>query len=157
MLHWNQHVKFKTIHVSVMFIERYFWTIDGVHFLKIILKNHIISTKTVQCTLQCTCTIWVSKNAEFDAYFESAEKAAKKLMWKKLSTKKWQENGIFLTFFLFAKVFHFLGEIFSTFFELNYACYDSYIELFQKLFFLIIALFTNFQAKIGQRNEKRFL
>jgi hypothetical protein len=32
--------------------------------------------------------IWVSKNAEFDADFESVEKVAKNLMRKKLSKKK---------------------------------------------------------------------
>ncbi len=48
--------------------------------------------------------IWVLKNAEFDADFESSENVAKKLMWKKLSTIK-DRKIEFLTFITLCKRF----------------------------------------------------
>ncbi len=36
-------------------------------------------------------TMWISKNAEFDAYFESVEKL-QKAHAKKVINKKWQKN-----------------------------------------------------------------
>jgi hypothetical protein len=38
--------------------------------------------------IQIKNALWVSKNAEFDPYFESVKKVAKRLKLKKLSTKR---------------------------------------------------------------------
>jgi|688.fasta_scaffold1608879_1 hypothetical protein len=48
--------------------------------------------------------IWVSKNAKFEADFESVGKVANRIMRKKLSAKKWPKNGIF-DFFTVCKSF----------------------------------------------------
>ncbi len=47
---------------------------------------------------------YVSKNAEFDAHFESVKKVAKNFMRKKLSTKNWQKMQFWLVL-LCAKIF----------------------------------------------------
>jgi hypothetical protein len=55
------------------------------------------------------------QNAKFDADFESVEKVANGLMWKKLLAKKWQKNWVFyisLPITSFGRIFlHFFSRI----------------------------------------------
>jgi hypothetical protein len=52
------------------------------------LSSKLVKSAKMTSIFCFTYATWVSKNAEFDAHFESVKKVAKNLMRKKLSTKK---------------------------------------------------------------------
>ncbi len=87
--------------------------------------------------------IWVSKNAEFHADFESVEKVLKKCTIKKLLAKMWRKKALFHFLLMFVKLFlliTFFGAFFTTFSTVsksvwNSAFFVSFLIFFQKVFF----------------------
>ncbi len=86
------------------------------------------------------------KNAEFDADFESVEKAAKNFQWK--SNKKMEFFYFYYGVQKFSANHFFL--IFCTFFNKLF-CVLWYPY---RIFLLILALFANFQASVGRNGSK---
>ncbi len=79
------------------------------------LRLHSKIEKVLKWVLKISNKQYGYKNAEFDAYFESFEKSARKLMWK-----FYQKNDIKMKFYYYAQKFcayNFLGEHFCTFFN----------------------------------------
>ncbi len=75
--------------------------------------------------------LWISKNAEFDADFESVEKVAKNLVRKKVIRGKVTEKSFLLLItLLIAEVFGLCGIFFGD--SSNCAFYDTHIE-FKKI------------------------
>jgi hypothetical protein len=98
------------------------------------------------------------ENAEFDADFESIDKVANnscEISYQRKSDRKME----FLTYITVCKSFpsiFFLMIFFALFSTdsssaLNFAFYDNHIEFLKQYFFLILALFANFKAKIGRK------
>jgi hypothetical protein len=87
--------------------------------------------------------IWVSKPAEFDADFESAEKVAKNSCEKSDQRKSDRKWSFWMNFF----------SVFSTDSNsaLNFAFYDTHIGIVKKCL-PVLALFANFKDKIEEHN-----
>ncbi len=86
------------------------------------------------------------KNANFDADFESVKKAAKNLIRKKLSTKKWK-NWIFDFYYCVQNLptYNFFGKIFYALFS-RVAFNDTQIEFLNYIFFAYISTFCLLQS-----------
>ncbi len=81
------------------------------------------------------------KNAEFDAEFESDEKIS-------------CENNFIIVWKSF-RPFTFFDDFLALFLTTsNFSCYDTHKEK-RIIFFLIVAIFANFKAKIGRMAQKR--
>ncbi len=90
-------------------------------------------------------SIWVSKNAEFQADFESVEKVLKKSNKKKWFAKIWRIYALFLLLLLFVKLVLLLA-VFGAFFNnflygfkisVEILCSDIFFDFFFKISFFV--------------------
>jgi hypothetical protein len=147
--------------------------------LRLIHKKKISAFWAFPAHLQSKCTksankskknflvknsIWVTKNAEFHADFESVEKGLKKFTQKKLLAKTWRKYALFSLLLMFVKLVllvTFLVHFFTTFSTdyksaWNSAFLISFFIFFTKnIYWVILALFANFEAKCAKNGSKK--
>ncbi len=114
-------------------------------------------------------SIWVSKNAEFHADFESIKKVLKKCTIKLLA-KMWRKKALFHFLLMFVKLFLLITFFWCIFLQLFQRIRNqreilrflvSFQIFFKNFFFwVILVLFGNFEAKRaknGSKNQKTYL
>ncbi len=102
-------------------------------------------------------SMWVSKNAEFHADFESVEKVLKKWTPKKLLAKTWRKYALFSLLIMFVKLVLLVTFFWCIFLRFLISFFKKKKK--KKICAVTLALFANFEAKCaknGAKNQKTY-